>query len=302
MKKTFLFLSIFLLSFSSLFAAVENPDYSLASEVKTQTWTQIIIPEEIDWTQRFILTELKDLRIDFERHQRDIMQIVNNKELTTVDRALSYSWNTVNFLWLLMTMAVTGFGLVGWKTMKDVRENLTANFEKKMQLEVWAQQKQLEEFMQNFQNEQLSQSREILKNQEQIQHKQEAAFYWSQFNREEDPVVKLELLDKISILAIEEDSLLIFVEKSSIYIILWLWDKALESAEKGLEISSENTGLLYTKAEALVMLDNTEDALKVVNNILVIKPGMKEEILEDITFENMKSDIETMIEETTNEK
>lgn len=156
--------------------------------------------------------------------------------------------------------------------------------------------------MKNFQEEQLNHSKEILKNQEEIQHKQEAAYYWSQFNREEDPVVKLELLDKVGVLAIEEDSLLIFVEKSSIYIILGLWDKALESAEKGLEISSENTGLLYTKAEALVMLDNTEDALKVINNILVIKPGMKDEILEDITFENMRSDIEAMIDEPTNEK
>lgn len=91
MKNILLFLSIFVLSFSSLSAAVEEPDYSLASEVKTQSGTQIIIPEEIDWTQRFILTELKDLRIDFERHQREIMQIVNTKELTTVDRALSYS-------------------------------------------------------------------------------------------------------------------------------------------------------------------------------------------------------------------
>jgi Skp family chaperone for outer membrane proteins len=82
--------------------------------------------------------------------------------------------------------------------MKDVRDNLTNNFEKEVQKRIKEEQKKLESFMRRFEKDQLEQSRDILKNQEFIQKKQEASYYWSQYNREEDSVQKLDLLDKIS--------------------------------------------------------------------------------------------------------
>lgn len=280
--------------FSSLYAA----EYEYASEQKTQSWTQVVVPDDISWTQRFILWELKELRVDQEALRREINQDLNTRELAIVDRALSYSGNTVNFLWLIITMAVTGFWLVGWKTMRDVRQNLTANFEREIQKNVRSQQKRLEEFMKKFEEDQLSQSAEILKNQEFIQKKQESAFYWSQFNREEDPVQKLELLDKVLSVEIEDDEIFVLTEKSSIYTTLGLWDKALETAEKWLEQESENTSLLYSKAQSLVMLEDIEEALKVVNNILIIKPGTLEEFMEDPIFENLHKEIEDLSSDT----
>jgi len=177
-----------MLSFSVLtpisISAIEPEDeYIYVSEVNTPTWSEIVVPEDINWTQRFILTELKELRIQLESTRRELNQELNERELATVDRALSYSGNTVNFLWLIITMAVTWFWLVGWRTMKDVRENLTTNFEREVQKRVKAEQKKLEEFMRKFEKDQLEQSQDILKNQEYIQKKQEAGYIWSQYNR-----------------------------------------------------------------------------------------------------------------------
>jgi tetratricopeptide (TPR) repeat protein len=243
---------------------------------------------------------MKELRTQLEATRRELNEELNKRELEAVDRALSYSGNTVNFLWLIMTMAVTGFWLVGWRTMKDVRENLTNNFEAQIQKNVRVQQKRLEEFMQKFEQEQLSQSKEILETQELMQKKQEWAYYWSQFNREEDGVVRLELLEKIAWLNVEEDELIILIERALIYVSLGLWDKALETSDRWLELSSENTTLLYTKAESLVMLEESEEGLKVINNVLVVKPSMREEIMEDPTFENLRQDIEEIVAENSN--
>ncbi len=296
MKKILMLFFVFFAVSTRLGA--ENTDYVV--EEKNLSGSQLVVPAEIDWTQRFILSEMKDLRTQLEATRRELNQELNSRELATVDRALSYSGNTVNFLWLIITMAVTGFGLVGWRTMKDVRENLTKNFEVEVQKNVRSQQKKLEEFMKRFEQEQLAQSKEILENQEMMQHKQEAAFYWSQYNREEDHVQKLELLEKIAGVWLEEDDILVLIERAAIYNILGLWDKALETAEKWLEVSGENISLLYTKAEALVMLERPEDALKSINHILVMKPSMKEEILEDAIFENLRGDIEEIVEDTSN--
>lgn len=289
-KSIIIFLSLYAILSS---VQAENTDYVI--EEKTLSGSQLVVPSEIDWTQRYILSEMKELRIQLEATKRELNEELNKRELASVDRALSYSGNTVNFLWLIITMAVTWFWLVWWRTMKDVRENLTKNFEKEVQKNVRTQQKKLEDFMHKFQDEQLAQSKEILENQEMMQKKQEAAFYWSQYNREEDHIQKLELLEKIWSIGFEEDEILILVERGGIYNVLGLWDKALETAEKGLELSSENTTLLYTKAEALVMLEQSEDALKVINNILVVKPWMKEEILEDPMFENLREEIEVIV-------
>jgi hypothetical protein len=67
------------------------------------------VPDDINWTQRFILSEMKELRTQLEATRRELNEELNKRELEAVDRALSYSGNTVNFLWLIMTMAVTGF-------------------------------------------------------------------------------------------------------------------------------------------------------------------------------------------------
>jgi len=121
--------------------------------------------------------------------------------------------------------------------MKDVKDNLNKNFWKEIQKNVKVQQKHLEEFIANFKEEQLLESWKLLKNQENIKRKQEASYLWSQYNREEDMVVRLELLDGIDDLWLEENELFVFVERSNVYVIIGLWEKALENAEKGLYYS-----------------------------------------------------------------
>lgn len=289
-----MFLALFNPSVS--FAAIEPEDeYIYASEVSNSSWSEIVIPEDINWTQRFILTELKELRTQLESTRRELNQELNVRELASVDRALSYNANTVNFLWIIITIAVTGFGLVGWRTMKDVRENLTNNFEKKVQKKVKEEQKKLEAFMRKFEKDQLEQSQEILKNQEFIQKKQEAGYLWSQYNREENPSAKLELLEKVSSIALEEDEIFILIERSGIYLELALWDKVLELSEKWLEISTDNTILLYNRASALVMTEQTDEAVKVLTNVIGVNPSMTEGILEDPMFENIKAELEEYI-------
>lgn len=296
MKKILLFL-LLLSSFQSVvFSAIEPEDeYIYLSEVNTASGSEIIVPEDINWTQRFILTELKELRIQLEATRRELNEELNTRELASVDRALSYNANTVNFFWIIITIAVTGFGLVGWRTMKDVKENFSEKFEKQVQKRVKEEQKKLEHFMIEFKHEQMKQSEDILKNQEFIQKKQEAGYIWSQYNREENSTSKLELLEKIASIWLDEDEILIHIEKSWIYAELALWDKVIESADKWLEISPDNTTLLYNKASALVMSEQADEAVKVLSNVIWVNPAMKEEILEDPMFENIQSQLEEYI-------
>ncbi|MDA9129156.1 hypothetical protein N9J72_01620 [Candidatus Gracilibacteria bacterium] len=301
MKKFVFFLLLYLQFFcTTTVSAVEiiNPEdeYILVSERVSGSGTELIIPDDINWTQRFILTEMKELRTELERTRRELNIELNTRELASVDRALSYNANTVNFFWIIITIAVTGFGLLGWRTMKDVKENFSSKFEREVQKRVGVEKKKLETFMRKFENDQLKQSHEILKNQESIQKQQEAGYLWSQYNREEHQATKLELLDRISAIGLDEDTIFIFSEKSSIYAQLGLWEKSLEASDKGLEIAGDNTGLLYNKAWSHIMLDNQNEAVKELVHILGVNPGMKEEIFEDILFENILPELEEYLD------
>ena len=294
MKKIFLYVAIVLTPlciFANASAEEREDEYLLLEERQTLSGTELIIPEDINWTQRFILTEMKELRVDLEWLRRNIYNELNERELRTVDRALAYSGNTVNFLWLILTMAVTGFWLVGWKTMKDVRENLSKNFEKQVAKQVREQQKALETFMKNFQQEQLAESQEILKNQEYILKRQEIGYYWSQYNREENTQKRLELLDKIDSFQLEENTILILIEKVAIFSELWLWDKVLEVSELWLEIDSENATLMRYKALAFIMSWDIDAWLQEVKTLLALYPAMREEILGIPSFEQYREEI-----------
>lgn len=295
MKKILFF--FLLLSFTANTHWITEPEdeYIYVSEINTSSGSEIVVPEDINWTQRFILTELKELRTQLEATRRELNQELNTRELASVDRALSYNANTVNFFWIIITIAVTGFGLVGWRTMRDVKDNFSDKFEKQVQRRVKEEQKKLELFMKEFQQEQMKQSEDILKNQEFIQKKQEAWYLWSQFNREENPSSKLELLEKITWIWLEEDDLFVNIERSGIYLELALWDKVIESVDKWLDISADNSSLLYNKASALVMLEESDEAVKVLSNIIWVNPWMQQEILDDPMFENIQSELENYI-------
>jgi len=104
MKQIFLWIFVFIiLTFNVYWDITEEEEIVSKSEVK------IIIPEEITWTDRFILTELKELRTLLEWIKREIYTEIHNRELETIDKALSYSANTVNFFFIFITIIVMWF-------------------------------------------------------------------------------------------------------------------------------------------------------------------------------------------------
>ena len=126
----------------------------------------------------------------------------------------------------------------------------------------------------------MRQSEEILLNQENIKKKQESGYLWSQYNREESLRDKFKLLEEISELEIAEEELSIQKEKSNLYVGLEMWEKALQTSINSLELFENETTLMLNQSIAHLMLEEKEEALKVINEILSLDPGLKDDILE----------------------
>ena len=257
--------------------------------VYSNTWntTQLIIPDELDLTKRYILEEVKNLRIEVESLRREMQIEMNKKQIETIDKALSYSANTVNYFFILITLTIMGVWIFGWKSIKDVKNRWSNSFEKEVEKSLFEWQSKLQE----LEKEQMRQSEEILLNQENIKKKQESGYLWSQYNREESLRDKFKLLEEISELEIAEEELSIQKEKSNLYAGLEMWEKALQTSINSLELFENETTLMLNQSIAHLMLEEKEEALKVINEILSLDPGLKDDILENELLSSIKKEI-----------
>jgi hypothetical protein len=67
---------------------------------------ELTIPKELDLTKRYILEEVKNLRIEVESLRREMQIEINKKQIETIDKALSYSANTVNYFFIIITLTI----------------------------------------------------------------------------------------------------------------------------------------------------------------------------------------------------
>lgn len=219
---------------------------------------QIVVPEEIDWTQRFILTELKELRIDQETLKRELYKEVQEREFSAVDKALSYSANTVNFFFVFITIIAMWFWIVWWRTLSDIKKSTKENMDRQSQ-----------KIIENFQ-----------KKIEELEKEQKINIYWRQYNVAESDKEKMDILDKINI--IKPESRYVALERSNVYLSMGLYEKVIESVD--LILSGERTKhqphALYNRACAYHGLWDITNVISDLNHLLQLAPEYKDVILE----------------------
>ena len=257
--------------------------------VYANTWDNIdlIIPDELDLTKRYILEEVKNLRIELESLRREMQVEMNKKQIETIDKALSYSANTVNYFFILITLTIMWVWIFWWKSIKDVKNRWSNSFEKEVEKSIFESQSKLQE----LEKEQIRQSKQTLLDQEYIMKKQESGYLWSQYNREESLRDKFKLLEEISELEIEEETLSIQKEKSHLYIWLEMWEKALQVSTNWLEEFEHETTFILNQAIALLMLEKKDDGLKAIHDLIILDPGLKDDILENELLASVKKEI-----------
>lgn len=257
--------------------------------IYASTWEtiELVIPDDLSLTKRYILEEVKNLRIELESLRREMQIEMNKKQIETIDKALSYSANTVNYFFILITIAIMGIWIFWWKSIKDMKNRWSNSFEKEVQKSIFESQKKLQE----LEKEQLRQSKRTLLDQENIMKKQESAYLWSQYNREESLRDKFKILEEISELEIEDEFLEIQKEKSHLYVWLEMWDKALHVCENALEDYENETTFILNQAISLLMLEEKDAALKSIHDVLILDPGLKDDLLENELLVSIKKEI-----------
>ena len=82
------------------------------------------------FVERYVLDELKQLRTDIASQRVELTQQILDREHSAVDRAVSYATNTVTYFFYLIAAASSILVLVGWTSVREMRERVMAQARK----------------------------------------------------------------------------------------------------------------------------------------------------------------------------
>lgn len=229
--------------------------FSHSEFIYTDDW--IILPEEINWTERYILTELKELRIDQETLKREIFADVQARQIDAIDKALSYSANTVNFFFILITIIIAWFWVVWWKTIWDVKKSTKESMDRETKKIIANFQKKIAE----------------------LEKEQKINIYWRQFNSSDNDKEKMDILDKIH--SLRPESQYVIVERSNVYLSMWLYEKVIEMSDIILNSwrTKHQPHALYNRACAYALLQELDKLIADLRHLMQLSPQYKDLIL-----------------------
>lgn len=258
MKKIFLTFMIFIFSinFSSVFAL---------SEEEMLENNNTIIPKNLTLTDRYLLDDMKQLRTSVETLKREIFMEIQDKEIRAIDKALSYSSSAVSFFSILITLLVTSIWIVGWKTVKDIKETTRESIDKETK-------KIIENFKEKI---------------EELEKEQKINILWRQYNASEVDKEKLEILDKVY--ALKPESQFALLERSTIYLSMLQFDKVVEITSIIVNSGRKKHmwQALLTRASAYASIDKIDNCINDLISLIQISSDYKENILENKYFEEV---------------
>src|SRR5690625_5930084 len=74
--------------------------------------------------ERYVLDELRSLRVDVANQRAELIQQMVDRELSSVDRGVAYATNTITYFFYLIAAVSSILVLLGWNSLRDIKEKM----------------------------------------------------------------------------------------------------------------------------------------------------------------------------------
>ncbi|MGB1465951.1 MAG: tetratricopeptide repeat protein [Alcanivorax nanhaiticus] len=206
--------------------------------------------------ENWILSELRLLRQDMMEYRNQMNLLVTDRELEVADKAMGYATNTVTYFFYLIAGAASILALVGWSTIRDLKDNVRVYAEKEMARLT----SEYEARLADLERELRKKSRTIAENQEEIERTNEIHSLWLKSTKEPSAQAKIEMYDRILELRPDDAEALAWKADAALELGEQRW--ALSLCDRVLEVDEENSHALYQRACAWAGLGEIENALQ----------------------------------------
>jgi len=267
--------------FSGIVNSAEEQPASPTAQQEQQALQQLKEPMYKPLMERYILDELKAVRQDQQKLREDVTKQVTHAQLDTADRALTYTTDTINNVFFIITATASILVLVGWNSLRDVKNKV----EDIVNTRVSVITDEYEDRLKILEEKLRVRSEEILSNQERISVTNEVHSLWMRANLESDFANKIEIFDEIlnrkpedvEAIAYKADALLEINETA----------QAIELCNQAIDIDSDYGYAYWQRACAYALTHKHADALADIKMALEYSPNLRNELLHESAFASL---------------
>jgi tetratricopeptide (TPR) repeat protein len=218
------------------------------------------------------LDELKQLRTDMASQRNEMIQQIVNREINAVDKAVTYSTNTVTYFFYLIAGATSILVLVGWTSIREIKERVHSLADEEISKLVMEYEQRLHAI-----ELQLNQkTQHIEENREEIERTQELQSLWLRAAQENTASHKIGIYDHI--LKIKRDDCEALTYKADAVLELGEPQWAANLCHQALLIDPLNSHAFYQLACAYTTMGQFEEALYYLKQAISRSESYREEI------------------------
>ncbi len=232
--------------------------------------------------ERYVLDELKQLRIDMAAQKHDLIQQVVDREIAAVDRALSYATDTVTYFFYLIAGATSILVLVGWSSLREIRERVHSLADEEISKLVQEYEQRLANIEQQLQQK----TRHIEKNREEIELTRELQSLWLRAGQDINPTNKISIYDEI--LKLRPSDCEARTYKADVVLEIGEPQWAANLCHQALAIDPENGHAFYQLACAYAGLGQPDEAVHYLEEALKRSDSYREDMKHDSALDPLR--------------
>ncbi|WP_228210177.1 tetratricopeptide repeat protein [Marinobacter salarius] len=260
----------------------QEPGENLTAEDVQQRIDTAEEPMYTPFVELYLLEETKALRKEMMNTRAELIEKVVDKELSVADKTMSYATDTVTYFFYLIAGATSILVVIGWNSIRDMRNQLTSLAEKRVNELVVEYEKRLE-----FIEDQLKQKSDIIhQNQAEIERTNEVHSLWLKASQETSQQNKISAYDTILDLRPDDVEALSYKADAVLEMQEPLW--AISLCQRALKLAPENGHAHYQLACAYAEIGRWDDAVTTLQKAINISEAYKDDASVDPSFEQLR--------------
>ncbi|AMQ88573.1 hypothetical protein ASQ50_07610 [Marinobacter sp. LQ44] len=273
---------VFAITFASASMAQQQPAESaqqVTDEDVEERIGELESPLYNPFVERYLLDEVKALRQEMQNTRAELIEKVVDKELSVADKTMSYATDTVTYFFYLIAGATSILVVIGWNSIRDMRNQLTSLAEKRVNELVVEYEQRLKAI-----EEQLQQKSEIIhQNQAEIERTNEVHALWLKASQETSQQNKIAAYDQILDLRPDDVEALSYKADAVLEMREPLW--AISLCQRALKLAPDNGHAHYQLACAYAEIGRWEDAVSTLEKAIDISEAYRDDASVDPSFE-----------------
>ncbi len=234
------------------------------------------------FVERYMLDEVKALRVEMQNQRIEFAEKFARTQLEVSDRAINYTTSTVNNIFYVIAAAASILALVGWTSLRDIRNRLSEHVEQK----VHAISEEYEARLYDLEQKLKDRTERIISAQEEISRTNTIHSLWMRAGLEATPQAKIEVYDQI--LAFNDEDVEALTYKADAVLEIGEAEWALNLCDKALGIQPDYAYAHYQRACAFDTLNQTEAAFEDLKMAVELSGTYLEEARTDKSLENLR--------------